>query len=183
MFDRSLATFQRSLPLLLAFGVLLASGVAAADSDLKKSYSGLNCDSYHGFECHKAPSGYSVEVESDAVTCPIERDGTQVTKLPYVLLETYNAVKPPPGGGVDLQCSVYWLQEDQSTDFYRGVAIYQTATKAGPLQFSWDSLEDYFLGEGEMSLSSGGEGTMSIACFFMEPGDRIIQYYVSENVY
>jgi hypothetical protein len=183
MFDRSLAIFHRSLPVLLAVGALAASGVASADSDLKKSYSGLNCDSLYTGRGHKAPSGYSVQAGTDEVTCPIDRDGTQVTKLPQVLVETYNAVKPPPDGVTDMQCYVTWLQEDQSTDSYRGMAVHQTATKAGPFQFSFDSLEEYFLGIGEMSLSSGGEGTMSLTCHNLREGDRIIQYYASENVY
>src|SRR5262245_30112245 len=99
MFERSLAIICRPSALLLLLAGLAVSGVAVADSDLKKAYHGSNCDAASsGGEWIKDAWGFIVGEDTVmTIHCPIDRDGTQVHKLPKVVIEAYNEEVPTNG--------------------------------------------------------------------------------------
>jgi hypothetical protein len=176
---RSLST-RHVFGLFAGVAWLASAGVAAADSDLRISYSGLLCDPVSSDSAHDhSLSGYLARETHTGVVCPINRTATTLDGLPTVAIEAYNASLQ---SGDDLACNLWWTNED-GEGYFRGFTQVIEATKKGYVQFAFDELADYDGLGGEPSLSDGGEGTMSISCQNVRTNDRLIQYQVTENVF
>jgi hypothetical protein len=167
---------RHPLALAFGFGCLLTGGTAAADSDLLTAYSGLNCDpSLADFVHYKRPSGFEA-IDDARILCPIDRDATAAGRdgVPEVTVEGYNHRVDPADS--EFHCSVFWLEED-GDGVIRGFSSTLTASRAGYFQLVFDD-PDYASG---VTLSSGGEGTMSLMCEKLHGIDQLTQYKVLEN--
>lgn len=173
------------LPVLLlaAIASLVVVTAAAADTDLTKAYPAVRCDPYVSDKAYgKDLHGYQVISWDGSVVCPINRDGTEVDRLPEVRFEVYNHEVEYS----DLGCQVFWLKEDMSgtrdspDDVIRGITWSKRVTSQGITQIAFTAAADYEMAN-LRSLTDGGEGTMGLMCGGFRDHDRLLQYYVKED--
>ena len=172
------ATLLTKTAMLGIFAALLVPSTASA-GDLK-AYGSSFCASEKNSDNITKRAWMLRAEESVSLTCPILRDQTGDDGLPRIYLEAYQA----SSSDSDLQCSLWWIDEDSNSGLIRGFSDNMTTGSTGNRQFAWNDIND-FDADGSLSillLSSGGEGTMAIHCN-MEDNDKVYQYRVEENVF
>ena len=149
--------------LLAATASLVVASGASADTDLTKAYPAVRCDPYVSDKAYrKDHHGYYVISWDGSVVCPINRDGTEVDRLPEVRFEVYNNEL---AGDYDLGCQVFWLKEDMSgtqgspDEVIPGITWSKSVTSQGITQIAFTAAADYEMAN-LRSLTDGGEGTI-----------------------
>jgi hypothetical protein len=169
---------------LAATASLVVVSGASADTDLTKAYLAVRCDPYVSDKAYRKDlHGYGVTSWDGSVVCPINRDGTEVDRLPEVRFEVYNHELVTDN---DLGCQVFWLKEDMSgtqgspDEVIRGITWSKRVTRQGTTQIAFNAAADYEMAN-LRSLTDGGEGTMGLMCGGFREHDSLLQYYVKEN--